>query len=137
MSLRPLAPGSQPRKWSNDRFSIISTTTCSMLLEPCGDSAGAALAAVWDNNSAPVIAAPVEAPMSWRKLRRVSTAIMSQSSDSGQVPQGRQRGGFGADNLGCGKRPLSRFSGARWLRSAPWHQQGLRDDVRRLDLAGQ
>src|SRR5262252_11073528 len=43
-----------------------------MLFEPCGDSAGAALAAVWDKNSAPVIAAPVEAPISWRKVRRVS-----------------------------------------------------------------
>src|SRR6516225_3934836 len=72
MLWRPLAPGSQPRKWSNERFSIMSTTTCSTPFEPCGESAGAALAAVWDRNSVPVMAAPVEAPMSWRKVRRVS-----------------------------------------------------------------
>jgi hypothetical protein len=50
----------------------MSRTTCSMPFDPCGDSAGAALAAVWDKSSAPVRATPVEAPMSWRKLRRVS-----------------------------------------------------------------
>src|SRR6185437_4414008 len=50
-SWRPSAPGSQPRKWSNDRFSIISTTTCLMPLEPFGDSAVVALAAVWARNS--------------------------------------------------------------------------------------
>src|SRR5215831_752857 len=87
MSLRPLAPGSQPRKWSNDRFSIISTITCSMPFEPRGDSAVAALAAVWDKNSAPVMAAPVEAPMSWRKVRRVSIrASMRSASERRQGP---------------------------------------------------
>src|SRR5215813_4535323 len=87
MSLRPLAPGSQPRKWSNDRFSIISTITCSMPVEPRGDSAVAALAAVWDKNSAPVMAAPVEAPMSWRKVRRVSIrASMRSASERRQGP---------------------------------------------------
>src|SRR5215471_4472084 len=88
MLLRPLAPGSQPRKWSNDRFSIINTITCSMLFEPCGDNAGAALAAVWDKNSAPVRAAPVEAPMSWRKVRRVSIeASMEVGSERRQGPR--------------------------------------------------
>jgi len=55
MSWRPSAPGSQLRKWSNDRFSIMSTTTCSTPFEPCGNCAGEALAAVWDRNSEPVI----------------------------------------------------------------------------------
>ena len=44
----------------------------------CGESAGAALAAVWDRNSVPVIARPVEAPMSWRKVRRVSIGKYEQ-----------------------------------------------------------
>src|SRR6516162_9315797 len=87
MSWRPLAPGSQLRKWSNDRFSIMSTTTCSMLFEPCGDSAGAALAAVWDKNSALVIAAPVEAPMSWRKVRRVSMKASMRSASNARQAQ--------------------------------------------------
>src|SRR5215470_4341450 len=87
MSLRPLAPGSQPRKWSNDRFSIMSTTTCSMLFEPCGDSAGAALATAWDKNSDPVIATPVEAPMSWRKVRRVSMKASMRSASNARQPQ--------------------------------------------------
>src|SRR5215470_3416003 len=87
MLLRLLAPGSQPRKWSNDRFSIISTTTCSMLFEPCGDSAAAALAAVWDKNSAPVRAAPVEAPTSWRKVRRVSMKASMRSASNARQAQ--------------------------------------------------
>lgn len=82
MSLRPLAPGSQLRKWSNDLFSIISTTTCSMPFEPCGDSAGVALAAVWDKNSDPVRTTPVEAPMSWRKVRRVSITVSMRSASN-------------------------------------------------------
>jgi hypothetical protein len=61
---RPSAPGSQPRKWSNERFSIISTTTCLMPFEPCGDRAVLALAAVWARNSEPVTATPVEAAIS-------------------------------------------------------------------------
>ena len=72
MSWRPSAPGSQPRKWSKDRFSIISTTTCSMPFEPCGRLVAEALAAAWDRSSVPVIAMPAEAPMSLRKFRRVS-----------------------------------------------------------------
>src|ERR1700731_1189168 len=75
MSRRPSAPGSQLRKWSNDRFSIIRITTCSMPFEPCGDSAGAALAAVWDRNWEPVITAPVDAPMSWKNVLRVSMRL--------------------------------------------------------------
>ena len=33
---------------------------------------GAALAAVWDRNWEPVITAPVDAPMSWKNVLRVS-----------------------------------------------------------------
>ena len=56
----------------------MSTTTCSMPFEPCGKRAVAALAAVWDKNSAPVKATPVEAPISWRKVRRVSIGKYEQ-----------------------------------------------------------
>jgi hypothetical protein len=41
----------------------MSTTTCSIPPEPCGNS-GAALAAARVSNSEPVIANPVEAPIS-------------------------------------------------------------------------
>src|SRR4249920_3920127 len=81
MSWRPSAPGSQLRKWSNDRFSIISTTTCSTPSEPCGASAGAALAAVWDKNSEPVIATPVvDAAINCKKTRRVSMQLSMNSN---------------------------------------------------------
>jgi hypothetical protein len=55
--------GQPARKWSNERFSIIRITTCSMPFEPSGDLAGAARAARWASSSAPVAAIP-DAPMS-------------------------------------------------------------------------
>ena len=85
MSWRPSAPGSQLRKWSNDRFSIISTTTCSTPPEPSGASAGAALAAVWDKNSGPVIATPVvDAAINCKKTRRVSMQLSMNSNGHGR-----------------------------------------------------
>jgi hypothetical protein len=44
----------QLRKWSNDLFSVMSTTTCSTPCEPCGERAGAALAAARDRSTEPV-----------------------------------------------------------------------------------
>src|SRR5262249_13384049 len=89
MSARPLAAGSQPRKWSNDRFSIMSTTTCSTPFEPSGVSVGAALATACDRNSDPVRATPVDAPMSWRNVRRVSMkASMGAALNARQALRG-------------------------------------------------
>src|SRR6266699_6652550 len=80
MSWRPSAPGSQLRKWSNDRFSIIRITTCWTPFEPSGNRAGAALAAARDRSSGPVAATPADAPISCRKVRRVSMAHYKQTT---------------------------------------------------------
>ncbi len=87
MSWRPSASGSQLRKWSNERFSIMSTTTCSMPFEPCGNCADA-LAAAWDRSSEPVAATPADAPMSVRNFRRVSMRI---SMENGHEQPGKNR----------------------------------------------
>jgi hypothetical protein len=71
-SWRPSAPGSQPRKWSNERFSIIKITMWRMPREPLAETVVEALATARLSSSAPVTARPVEAAAIWRNLRRGS-----------------------------------------------------------------
>src|SRR5258708_39631700 len=97
MSWRPSASGSQLRKWSNERFSIMSTTTCSTPSEPPRKRAADALAAAWDRSSEPVAAAPADAPMSVRNFRRVSMMLSTGNGHERQDKNGQRHGDTGAE----------------------------------------
>ena len=85
---RPLAPGSQPSMWSNDRFSIISTTTVSNGAsfgggseQTCTPFASAAQGSIAPppHPFKPSVAAPAD---SARNRRRVTLLVISGISSS-------------------------------------------------------
>src|SRR6478609_5930525 len=71
----------QPRKWSKERFSIITTTMCSMPESPgAGSAGGAAAAARSVLPAASVVAAAVPAAKK-RRLERFTSDSLSVMED--------------------------------------------------------